>query len=343
MASSQTRSQPADGREHAHVVTEAEQGQRVDRLVAALSGAGRAGARRLLEAGQVRLNGRRPPKGAVLRAGDRLALTLPERGVGALPNPELPLTVVYEAPGLLVVDKPAGMHCHPLQPEDRSTLVSAALARYPELAGLGYSPLQPGLLHRIDRDTSGLVLFARDARTFAHFARALRPFLPWDREVSGDCEGRREVLRPAGTEGGGTDVEVIRKRYLALCAGRLTEPGVHRAWLRAQGPRVRVFAAAGQGRRPIETAVVGVEPVGRFTRVELSVPSAARHQVRAHLAALGHPIVGDVLYGGPQVPGLGRHFLHASRLSLRPAGGEDWVELESPLPSELERTLVAVR
>lgn len=331
-----------------HVVTAPEAGLRLDRLLAQLAGVGRAGARRLLTAGRVRLNGRRASKGAVLREGDRVELELAEgaSGTGAVPpNPDLPLQVVYEAPGFLVVDKPAGVHCHPLEPGDATTLVSAALARYPELAHVGYSPLQPGLLHRIDYDTSGLVLFGRTKDTFEHFAASLRPNrarlvpdsqLSPNRETDPGSDSRnRETCETDPASG----QETVRKRYLALCAGRLAGPGVHRAWLLARGARVRVGEVAGPGFRPVETSVLSVQPVGPHSLVELSVPSAARHQLRAHLAALGHPIVGDALYGGPALPGLGRHFLHASRLSLRAPGSAEWLELESPLPAELKAAL----
>jgi 23S rRNA pseudouridine1911/1915/1917 synthase len=325
-----------DNRWQQHAATAAHAGLRVDRWLAELSGLGRAGARKLLEADRVRLNGRPPPKGAVLRAGDRLEVALPEGGGRVMPNPDLQLQVVYEAPGFLVVDKPAGMHCHPLEPEDATTLVSAALARYPELAATGYGPLEPGLLHRLDYDTSGLVLFGRNKDTFEHFASSLRPSRA--KPQPGSVSRKRET-QPGLVSGDREGSETVRKRYLALCVGRLAGPGVHRAWLLARGARVRVSDAPGPGLRPIETSILSVQPVGPYSLVEVSVPSAARHQLRAHLASLGHPIVGDALYGGPSLPGLGRHFLHASRLSLRVPGSEARVELESPLPNELRAAL----
>jgi 23S rRNA pseudouridine1911/1915/1917 synthase len=256
--------------------------------------------------------------------------------------------VVYEAPGFVVVDQPAGVHCHPLEPDDPTTLVSAALARYPELAHVGYAPLQPGLLHRIDYDTSGLVLFGRTKDTFEHFAHSLRPNRPrptppsqvsTNREPDPGSGSRNREACDAEPGLTGSEQETVRKRYLALCSGRLGGPGVHRAWLLARGARVRVSQLPGPGLRPIETCVLSAQVVGPHSLVELSVPSAARHQLRAHLAALGHPIVGDALYGGPPLPGLARHFLHASRLSLRVPGSAEWLELDSPLPAELKAAL----
>ena len=286
-------------------------GQRLDRwLCALLPGLGRAGSRRLIEGGDVRVNGRRAPAGARLASGDRVVLreqAEAERAgatVSAQPEPELPLNVCYEDAHLVVVDKPAGMPSHPLRAHERGTLAGALLARYPEMAAVGYGPAQAGLVHRLDTDTSGLVLAARDSETFAAL--------------------RGQLTR-----------EVIDKRYLALCAGRPPAPSEQHAWLLAHGPRVRVRLAPFPGGQPIRSELLHAISRGAYSLVCVRVHRARRHQIRAHLAALGHPIAGDARYGGPALAGLGHHFLHASELRLLHPHTGATLQLQAELPAEL--------
>jgi len=287
-------------------------GHRLDRwLCAARPGLGRAQARRLIDAGEVRVNGRRAAAGARLASGDRVELS--ERaqaaaaGAGPAParaEPELPLRVCYEDVHLVAVDKPAGMPCHPLRAGERGTLAGALVARYPEMAEVGYSPAEPGLVHRLDNDTSGLVLAARDAATFA----ALRASL---------------------------EREAIDKRYLALCAGQPPAPSEQRAWLLARGPRVRVRSAPFDAAIAIRTELLAATTRGAYSLVSVRVHRARRHQIRAHLAALGHAIAGDTRYGGPALPGLARHFLHASEIELRHPHDGKLLQLKAELAPEL--------
>jgi 23S rRNA pseudouridine1911/1915/1917 synthase len=299
-------------------VPEAAQGQRLDRwLCDSLPGLSRASARRLIDDGEVRLNTRRTRAGQRIAAGDRV--TVPEQ---AGPNvaraePELELRVCYEDAHLIAVDKPAGMPCHPLRPGERGTLAGALLARYPELAGVGYSAAEPGIVHRLDTDTSGLVLAARDPLTFTRLRAQL--------------EG-----------------EQLDKRYLALCAGAPVAPSVQHAWLSARGPSVRVALEPFSAALPITTELLVATATGIaaalhggatrdvFSLVELRVHRARRHQIRAHLAVLGHPLAGDTRYGGPALPGLTHHFLHASEVRLQhPCSGEALV-LRAALAPELQ-------
>jgi 23S rRNA pseudouridine1911/1915/1917 synthase len=287
-------------------------GHRLDRwLCMSHPALGRAEARRLIEDGEVRVNGRRVAAGARLASGDRVALS--ERAEAATTRtgpapahaePELPLRVCYEDAHLVIVDKPAGMPCHPLREGEHGTLAGALLARYPEMAEVGYSRAEPGLVHRLDNDTSGLVLAARDAVTFASLRAAL-------------------------------ERESIDKRYLALCAGRPPVPSVQQAWLLARGPRVRVrsepFADAVAIRSELLTAITR----DAYSLVTVRVHRARRHQIRAHLAALGHAIAGDERYGGPVLPDLTRHFLHASELALHHPHTGTQLQLQAELPPEL--------
>jgi 23S rRNA pseudouridine1911/1915/1917 synthase len=294
------------------VVSPTQQGQRLDRVLCdALPGLGRAAARRLCEAGLVTRFGRPIARGARVGAGDVLELPAEQLTASVSPEPDaaLALDVVYQDAFVLVVDKPAGMPCHPLRPAERGTLASALLARYPELAAVGHGPREPGMVHRLDTGTSGLLLVARDALTFEALCALLR--------------------RGA-----------IDKRYLALCAGTLAAPALHHAYLRARGPRVTVRPGPFDGAESITTELVSAEPIGRFTLLEVKAPFARRHQVRAHLAALGHPLAGDALYGGPAVEGLEHHGLHASALSfMHPHAGRA-LSVQAPLPAAL-RTVIA--
>jgi 23S rRNA pseudouridine1911/1915/1917 synthase len=288
------------------------EGERVDRF---LRLEGRGGSRKLLrqqlEAGAIRVNGARIAKGQRVHTGDRVTGPPVVEG-GAVPDPEAPLEVLYEDAALVVANKPAGMPSHPLRADERGSLASALVARYPEMAKIGYRALEPGILHRLDTETSGVLLAARDRASF-------------------------EKLSAAHKRG------ELDKRYLALCSGQLRAPQMIGAYLAADRKRVRVSDVLIEGSKPIETELVRAEPVGPMTLVEVRVPFAARHQVRAQLAALGHPIASDTLYDGEMLPGLNRHFLHASEIEFpHPTRGER-VRVKAALPAELLAALETAR
>jgi 23S rRNA pseudouridine1911/1915/1917 synthase len=298
--------------DHEPLVVEASaEGGRLDVYIRDhVEGLGRAALRRMIESGLVRVDGKRASAAQRVRAGQRIELNAPAT-TAAVPDAEAPLALVYEDDALVIADKPAGMPTHPLAPGERGTLASALLARFPEMAGLGYSPREPGIVHRLDTDTSGLVLAARTRAAF----EALRAQL---------------------------DAGTIDKRYLALCRGLPGAPAVHEAHLIAQGKRVLVQLEAPSLRaQPITTEILSAQPHGAFALLELRVCRARRHQIRAHLAVLGHPIASDALYGGPMLPGLGRHFLHASalRLSHPVTGAELYAKAE--LPADLQEALAS--
>ncbi len=285
-------------------------------LVRRVEGMSRAKARRLIEDGEVRVDGRRARKGARVARGERVSLVAlpPPADFPALPDPDPTLVVRYEDPHLVVVDKPAGIPTHPLRPHETRTVVGALLVRYPEMAHLGYAQREPGILHRLDNDTSGLVLAARSGHAF-------------------------DVLRVALQQGR------IDKRYQALVAG-VVSPSIIDAPVapHATDPR-RVHACvdpldrARSKARPARTEILRVDRVGSFSLLEVAASVAVRHQIRAHLAAVGHPLAGDRLYGGPDVEGLGGHFLHASRLTFDHPLERDRVDVVSPLPEPLRAVL----
>ncbi len=297
-------------------------GRRLDVvLVARVPGMSRKKARALVERGGVRVEGRRARKGERLAAGVRVTLdeAPPPTDAGALPDPELAsrLVVVHEDPHLVVVDKPGGVPSHPLRPDEIGTVASALVARYPEMAGVGYVAREPGIVHRLDTGTSGLLLAARDEETFAELRRAL-------------VEG------------------AIEKRYVALVVGAIDAPLTIDAPIasgRHGARRVRVLPSGALDGKDARTRVLHAETIASGDRclVEVEAPTARRHQIRAHLASIGHPLVGDILYGGPEQAGFARHFLHASAVALTHPHTRAPLHVESALPSDLERVLSEAR
>lgn len=293
------------------VVSGEEAGERVDvflrRHVPDMS---RAKAKALAAEGAVRIDGRRSRKGTLLQVGQTVSLDSapPPKEFKAAPNAELPLNVVQEHADWVIVDKPAGMAMHPLRPEETNTLCNALVARYPEMAEVGYATREPGILHRLDNETSGLVLAARSAEAFAAL---------------------RETLTSNG----------IDKRYTALVAGEVIAPKtIDTPLAHEPGDKRKIKACFDEreverlGARPALTEVLSSESRGEHSLVEVLASSARRHQVRVHLAAFGHPLVGDVLYGGPE--GSPRHLLHASMLGFS-YGGEKF-EIRSTLPTDFQ-------
>lgn len=284
----------------------AEAPARLDTVVrAAFPGLSRRLVRVLIAEGAVRVNGRRARKGALVQAGDEL--TLPEE-LRLVPEPALPIPVVFEDDALVAVDKPAGIPGHALDPRQRGTVAAFLLARYPEMAEVG-SPLAPGLVHRLDSDTSGLLLAARTPAAHAAVRAALR--------------ARR-----------------VEKSYLAIVEGvaaggyRIATPLAH-----DPGDRRRMMPAPPGARAwPAETSVEVLATGPRRSLVRAVIRTGVTHQVRVHLALLGLPVVGDPLYGRAE-SALARHALHAAALVLpHPEDGHP-LRLASPLPAELDGLL----
>lgn len=290
---------------------EADAGKRLDKFLnERLSGLGRQRAGELCALGHVRIAGRRAKKSAVVPAGATVSVELGEPEQIAA-EPELPLELRLERAEFVVVNKPAGMPSAPLRNSERGTLCGALVARYPEMHGVGHRAREPGIVHRLDIQTSGLLVAARSADAFTRLTRAL-------------------------------ELETLRKQYLALVqADGLAEHGeIARALAPdpAHPERVRVLEPgdlSGYARQKTTRYRV-IRASHGYALLELDVGSAFRHQIRAHLAAIGHPILGDATYGGLRLPELGaRHALHASRISW--AGDERVAgfSVSEPLPLEL--------
>lgn len=275
-------------------VTEEDVGERLDvvlaRRVPSLS---RAQAKALIRDGAARVDGRTMKKSYLVALGDRVVIdSLPgPSDFYASADPDLDLVVLHETDDYVVVDKPAGLPSHPLQVGEIGTLAGALLARYPEMRDVGYRKREPGLIHRLDTDTSGVMLAARNRQSF---------------------ERLRDDLR-AGK---------IEKRYLARCVGDVAAPLIIDTPI-GNDPRdrrrVRVCSVPREikrlGAQPASTEVLESTPAAHGSLVEVRANHARRHQIRAHLASIGHPLLGDVLYGGPELDDPKHHLLHA--LSVR--------------------------
>lgn len=287
-------------------IDETGEGERLDRfLVARVPHMSRAKAKKLIAAGTVRINGKRCAKGALLERGDVVTLeVLPQpTEFRAIAKDDARVVVVHEDDACVVVSKPAGMPSHPLEADETGTLANVLVARYPEMASVGYSKREPGLLHRLDGGTSGLVLAARTTEAFERLRDALR----------------------AGQ---------IDKRYLAICVGRVEAPdAITTPIARKDGKRMRVCRDAIETERysgqPARTEILRAEYLeGERSLVEVRARSARRHQVRVHLASIGHPLVGDVLYGGPAE--LEHHALHAHAMRFESPAGLVDLRIEAP-------------
>jgi 23S rRNA pseudouridine1911/1915/1917 synthase len=291
---------------------------RLDRAVADLLGVGRAAVKRAFALGDVRVGGRRARASDAATPGALVVLELEEPAGAPAPAPELPLAILVETPRLLVVDKPAGLAVHPLAQGESGTLANAVAARHPECADASPDPREGGAVHRLDLETSGCVIFARDPEAWAHLHAQLK-------------------------------ARTVEKRYVALVAGRVAAGGVLSVPLAQRGARVVAIPdavaeerarAKGLAPRPAETHYDVERRFERHTLLAVRIVTGVMHQIRAHLAHLGHPVAGDELYGGAaaELPGLHRQFLHAARLGFEaPDGGR--VEAESPLPPELAAVL----
>jgi 23S rRNA pseudouridine1911/1915/1917 synthase len=292
-------------------VGEADAGTRLDRYLATATGESRHRIMAAIEAGDVRVDGRRARKGQPVAAGQTVTLHLAP--LAPDPEPDRPLTVVHEDPAFVVLEKPAGWPTHPLQAGEKGTLANAVVARYPECATAAANEREGGAAHRLDGPTSGLVVFARDRSA-------------WD------------ALRAQFA------ARTVDKQYLALVAGSLYGPAELTAPIEAAGPgRMRVArepdaVEAGEAREAFTRVDVERRFAG-WTLVRCTITTGVMHQIRVHLAAEGNPVAGDDLYGGARPTGLNRMFLHAAVLGFdHPVSGER-LRFESPLPPELERTL----
>jgi 23S rRNA pseudouridine1911/1915/1917 synthase len=289
-------------------------GTRVDVFVAALPGIGsRAEAQRLIAEGRVSVDGHLPRKRDALEAGSRVVVRPRAEPVSELaPDPEVAFGIAYEDEHLIVVDKPAGLVVHPARGHSTGTLVHGLLGH---AAAGGDDPTRPGIVHRLDRGTSGLMVVARSERVHRRLQRMLR-----DRRID--------------------------RRYLVLVYGT-PPPAFSVARPIARHPRDRLRMAVvpeGMGRDAV-THLRVLEQLTGVALCEARLETGRTHQIRVHLESAGFPVVGDPVYGRrADRRGLERQFLHAYRLAFdHPVEGFPRIELESPLPHDLQLSITRER
>ena len=291
--------------------------ERADRFVADRSGLSRSHVQRLIAEGRLTAAGRAIRANALVAPGMELTFEVPEARAPSVEAEAIPLSVVYEDGDLLVVDKPTGMVVHPAPGHPGGTLVNALLGRGGQAAfGTIAGVTRPGIVHRLDRDTSGLIVVAKNDRAQAALMAQLK--------------GRR-----------------MKKRYLALVGGAVAATVGRIEAPIGRDPRHRTRMAVVPDGRPAVTGYRVRERFPGWTLLELDLVTGRTHQLRVHLASIGHPVAGDRVYAagtarvGPT--GLGRLFLHAWRLEfVSPADGH-LIRAEAPLPADLEAVLAGLR
>ena len=301
-------------------------GVRLDRfLVSVLPEHSRSQIQRLIKDGHVRVGGREAKANQGVKVGQQIAVEIPAP-IDSVPQAEaLPLPILYQDADLIVVDKPAGMVVHPAAGHASGTLVNALLHHVTDLSGIG-GEKRPGIVHRLDRGTSGLLVVAKNDAAHEELSRQFR-----EREVE-----KEYVALVWG--------EVMAGRRIDAPIGR--DPSDRKKMSAEPTNRVRRS-------REAVTRIVRAEHFGRMlTLANVAIHTGRTHQIRVHLSAIGHPIVGDPLYGGVhrRVPGdlravthLDRPFLHAARLAFKHPSDDRRMEFTSTLPDDLQRVLDDLR
>ncbi len=292
-------------------------GERLDRVVALLTGRSRAESAALVAAGRVSVAGAPvTQRAARVAEGDEIEVDLPPRRSDApRPDARVDVPVVYEDADVVVVDKPAGLVVHPGSGNAAGTLVNGLLARYPEIAAVG-QPARPGIVHRLDKGTSGLLVVARTRVAYEALVAALA--------------SRR-----------------VERRYLALvwahvgAAQGVIDAPVGRS---ARSPTRMAVAVRGRSARTRYEVVERFVDPTPVTLLRCSLETGRTHQIRVHLAAIGHPVVGDAPYGGarPALP-MRRPFLHAAALEFAHPVSGDPMAFDSPLPLDLATVVEELR
>lgn len=296
------------------VVTPTQAGQRLDRVVASITGTTRSHAKRLIEAGCVQVTGAGKKAGYCVRAGEEIdILPFPETPLTAIPQ-DIPLEVLYEDEYVMAINKPAGMVVHPAPGQWQGTVVNAVLFRW----GCTESPhtLRPGIVHRLDKETSGVLLIAKDLSTQEQLARQFKE--------------RR-----------------VHKTYVAVVAGRLPAPRGEITLPIGRHPvdRKKMSVRTRHGREAVSRYQVVAESNG-VSLVRLFPETGRTHQLRVHLAAIGHPIIGDKVYGSRsvlkhhiRVTPFPRQALHAEAICFsHPATGAP-LTIYAPYPEDFARLL----
>ena len=284
-----------------------EQGARLDKYVSGhYPELSRTQVQKLIGDGYIKVNDSVAKAGVRLNIGDRLTISLPPPAPTSLVPEAIPLSIIYEDNDLLVIDKPAGLTVHPAPGHPSHTLVNAVLSHLPKLPDTD-DWQRPGIVHRLDKDTSGVMLVAKNE------------------------PARLALVRQF-------EVHSVAKTYQALVKGQLTpETGIIEAPIGRDPHNRKRMAVVTEGKEA-RTRYDVVRYIANYTLLEIRTETGRTHQIRVHLAAIGYPVVGDTTYGGKSAF-LSRQFLHACRLGFNLPSSGEYVEFTSELPPDLAQAL----
>ena len=306
-----------------HLVPEDLDGERIDiALVQLMKAYSRTAVQRLVRQELVMINGKIAKKGNRVAAGDTVGIREAKLRPSRFTPEEIPLDILYEDDDLLIVNKPSGLLTHPSAGERRQTLVNALLHHCGKrLSGIG-GELRPGIVHRLDKDTSGILMVAKHDESHKDLARQIQE-------------------------------RSVEKHYLTLAKGIMKSSSgtIDAPLLKSQVKgRNKVFISPSKKAKDSLTHFRVIETFGgEYSLLEVRIITGRMHQIRVHLEAIGHPVVGDELYGHRKTNalfeelGLKRQFLHAYRLKFQHPRSHEWMEFTAPLPKDLEQVLQSLR
>ena len=295
--------------EEIHELIADSEGERLDKYIAfKLPSFSRSYIQKLIDEGRVTVNNRIEKASFKVGVGDAIVIHVPYGDATALKPEAIPLNILYEDDDLMVVDKPAGLTVHPAPGHSEHTMVNALLAHFPELPDSGGDRLRPGIVHRLDKDTSGLVLVAKNRAALANLSQQFKS-------------------------------HSITKIYLTLVKGHIApETGLIDAPLGRDPRNRKKIAIVGAGREARTGYRVIKYYSSGYSFLEINLETGRTHQIRVHLAAIGFPVAGDVTYG-VELPFLSRQFLHAHRIGFHLPSTGKYVEFTSELPPDLRQAL----
>jgi 23S rRNA pseudouridine1911/1915/1917 synthase len=314
------------GKHFSITVTKRDEGRRLDQFFSETDlNLSRSQAKKLIEAGNILLNQRPTKPSAHLKAGDRISGTLPQPKPLSLKPEPLPLDIIYEDPSIIVIDKPSGMVVHPAYGNPSGTLVNALLYHCKDLTGIN-GVLRPGIVHRLDKDTSGVMVVAKDDESYHQLTKQFKN-------------------------------RTVEKVYLAIAYGQFAkdEGLIDSAIGRHPSQRKRMSTRTKKGRTAITRWKV-LERLDGFTLLEIFPQTGRTHQIRVHLSSMGHPLLGDPLYGRKGRPGaihdpllkecvkrMNRQALHAHRLGFHHPRTGERVQFVSTVPRDMMEVLEWLR
>lgn len=294
------------------VITKKEQGKRLDKfLTEKFPKFSRSWLQKLVRDGKILVNNKPAKPKYLLKEHDKIKaqVSAPAK-IELEPEPSIKFKVIYEDKDVIVIDKPAGLVVHPSRTSKRGTLVNGLLSRYPKIKNIGEDPLRPGIVHRLDKDTSGLMVVAKNNKAFQYLKKQFK-------------------------------TRKVEKRYIALVVGQLKAANgvIDKPVARSKrDPEKMTVTITG---RKAETFYKVIKRFKNYTLVEAAPKTGRTHQIRVHFGSIRYPLTGDKVYGFKRQPcpkGLSRHFLHANYLKFKLPSGKVG-EFRLPLPKELKKVL----